>query len=461
MSERIPGSFRDPSGHVYEDDGSIFRVVAPVAAEAYEAVRDANVFQDLVEAGRLVDLTEISTDRLGASAADAAYLLQHRRLAHISYPYEWSFSLLRDAALFHLDLHLDLLERGFTLSDASCYNVQFEGPRPIFIDHLSIQPYREGEFWTGHRQFCEQFLNPLLLRALFGVPHNSWYRGNLEGIPAADIAKLLRFRDKLSWNVLVHVVLPNKFQQGATTNEKIEKAKTRTLPLTGYKAMLSQLRNWISRLTPDRIGNTVWGDYATTNTYTSDDEIKKRQFIADFVKSSATKSIVDLGCNTGEYTKVALSSGAERALGFDFDQKALDQAHHRAKEESLNFLPLFLDARNPSPDQGWMQTERTGHAARTKADAVMALAFEHHLAIAHNVPLDDVIAWIVDIAPTGVIEFVPKEDSTIQRMLSMREDIFPNYNQESFEAALAKHARVERKDVVSGEGRTLYAFDRS
>lgn len=460
MLARIAGSFRDPSGHVYEADGAIFRAIAPAAAREYETARDAGVFDDLVSVKKLVGLKEVDPTGFAAENGAMAHLLEHPRLPFISYPYEWSFSLLRDAALFHLDLHLDLLDRGFTLSDASAYNVQFNGPQPIFIDHLSIRPYRDGEFWAGHRQFCEQFLNPLLLRSIFGVPHNSWYRGNLEGIPVGELAKLLRPRHKLSWNLLTHVVLQNRFQQGAGNSAKAGKIAQRRLPLAGYKAILGQLRRWIARLTPDRLGATVWGDYATTNTYDTDEESRKRQFISDFVKAATPKSIIDLGCNTGEYSKVALDSGAERALGFDFDQKALDRAHRRAKEQSLNFLPLFLDAKNPSPDQGWLQSERTGHTARTKADAVLALAFEHHLAIAHNVPLDQVVGWITGFAPTGVIEFVPKNDQTIQWMLSLREDIFPDYTEDAFESALAKYARIERKDVVSASGRTLYAFDR-
>lgn len=441
-------------------DGSIFRAVAPVAANAYEAARDSHVFDDLIAAKRLVDLAEVDPERLGSENGTASYLLEHTRLPYISYPYEWSFSLLRDAALFHLDLHLDLLEKGFTLSDASAYNVQFNGPEPIFIDHLSIRPYQDGEFWIGHRQFCEQFLNPLVLRSIFGVPHNAWYRGNLEGIPVADLAKLLKLRHKLSWNVLSHIVLQNRFQQKAQDREDVGEIKHRRLPLAGYKALLQQLRSWIARLVPDKIGRTAWGDYATTNTYSTDEARQKQQFVGDFVKASTPTSVIDLGCNTGEYSKEALDSGAKRVLGFDFDQQALDSAHRRAKEQSLNFLPLFLDAKNPSPDQGWLQSERTGHTTRAKADAVLALAFEHHLAIAHNVPLDQVVGWITSFAPTGVIEFVPKADQTVQRMLSLRDDIFPDYTEEVFEAALAKYARTERKKVISESGRTLYAFNR-
>lgn len=461
MLTRVAGSYRDPSGHVFESAGRIFRAVMPPAVLDYEAARDTGILERLVSGGKLVAFHEVDPKEFGPQDGTAAYLLEHPRLSFISHPYEWSFSLLRDAALFHLDLHLELLSSGFTLSDASAYNVQFDGPRPIFIDHLSIRRYQEGEFWIGHRQFCEQFLNPLLLRALFGVPHNAWYRGNLEGIPVGDLAKLLTLRHKISWKILTHVVLQNRFQQGTSGGEEVAgKIKQRTLPLSGYKALLVQLRNWIDRLTPDRIGATVWGDYATTNTYNSEEEKAKRQFIADFVKSASPKSIIDLGCNTGEYSKVALESGAQRALGFDFDQRALDSAHKRAKAESLNFLPLFLDAKNPSPDQGWQQEERQGLSNRAKADAVMALAFEHHLAIAHNIPLTEVIGWIVGMAPRGVIEFVPKSDPTVRKMLALREDIFPDYSEENFAAFLGSIARVERKEKVSASGRVLYAFSR-
>ncbi len=451
--KRIGGSFRDPSGQVFEHEDRIYRSVTPVAAAEYEAARDGGLFAELVASGRLVGLTEHE------GTEGASYLLEHPRLDFISFPYEWSFSLLKDAALFHLDLQLDLLTKGFTLSDASAYNVQFDGPRPLFIDHLSIRRYREGEFWTGHRQFCEQFLTPLLLRAFFDVPHNSWYRGNLEGIPVSDFARLLPLRRKLSWNVLTQIVLQDRFQRGRTSDAGVSvNLSGRKLPLSGFRAMLTQLRNWIARLKPRHVAPTTWADYASINTYSDGETSQKKQFIDDAVRATGARSVVDLGCNTGEYTKVALQSGAVRGLGFDFDQQALDQAHHRAKAKSLNFLPLYLDARNPSPDQGWTQNERAGFGSRAKADLVLALAFEHHLAIAHNVPLDQVVDWIIGIAKHGVVEFVPKSDPTIMKMLALREDIFSSYSEETFSAILRSRRRIARVERISGSGRVLYAF---
>jgi ribosomal protein L11 methylase PrmA len=459
MLARHSGSFRDPAGYVYELDDRIFRVVSAEGAVEYEAARDAGLLEWLVNREHLVPFIETPPDQFGPAAVTANYLLEHPRLQFISYPYEWSFSLLRDAALFHLDLHLELLGRGFTLSDASAFNVQFEGPNPIFIDHLSFRRYREGEYWVGHRQFCEQFLNPLLLRALFGIAHNAWYRGSPEGIPTADLAKLMSLRHKLSWRLLTHVVLPYRFQQQAMARkEEGIGPPQRPLPLSGYTAMLRQLRTWIASVTSERTGATTWGEYAKSNTYAGSEEAHKKQFVSDFIRLSGAKMVIDLGCNTGEYAHVALRSGATHVVGFDSDPVALDEAHILAKNAGLNFTPLFLDARNPSPDQGWRQDERAGLTTRAKADAVLALAFEHHLSVAHNVPLDQVIEWIVGFAPTGVVEFVPKTDPTVRRMLSLREDIFPHYTEENFSRILGGLRTIVRREVISESGRVLFLF---
>ncbi len=453
---RVAGSFRDPAGYVYQHGNRLFRAVTRYGVADYAAVKAAGIFTWLSDDGRLVPIVDEQP-----GSGDAALVLEIERLPWIAYPYEWPFQLLKIAALFHLDLHLSLLDRGFTLSDATAYNVQFVGPRPIFIDHLSIRPYRDGEFWTGHRQFCEQFLNPLLLRAYLAVPHNAWYRGSMEGIPVSDLAKILPLRKKLSWNALTNIVLQDKFQAGTSSQENKFSVKERRLPKQAFTAMLRQLRKWIAQLQPADKKKTVWADYSLVNTYNDSERGAKHAFIEEYVRSARPKTVIDLGCNTGEYSERAIASGATSVIGFDFDVQALDRAYENATARNLSLLPLFLDARNPTPDQGWMGTERLGFHERVKADGLLALAFEHHLAIAHNVPLDQLVPWLLSTAPTGVLEFVPKSDPTVQRMLALRADIFPNYEVEEFERVLASHAAIERSLVVSQSGRTLYQFRRT
>ncbi|MGH6915309.1 MAG: class I SAM-dependent methyltransferase, partial [Geminicoccales bacterium] len=302
-----PGSFRDPSGRVFVGDEGVFRTVSGYAQHAYEFVRDNRLLEDLARRGWVVESVEVDPAVLGASAREARYVLEHPAIPYVSFPYEWCFPALKSAALLHLDLHLEALERGATLSDSSAYNVQFRGARPVFIDVLSLRPYREGELWVGHRQFCEQFLNPLLLRAKLGAPHNAWYRGSLEGIATTDLARLLPLSAKLSWNVFAHVVLHARLHEKALKrpSESTEKARAGRLSRAGLQGLLSQLRRWIARLQPADRGASLWGDYASTHSYRAAEESAKRRFVAEFVGRTRPRLLLDLGCNTGDYSALA------------------------------------------------------------------------------------------------------------------------------------------------------------
>jgi len=465
MSLAIPdtGSFRDPNGKIYQRSGEIFRTVMGHAAEEFASFRESGLFDRLVEKGRIVPTQEVDASVLGKLAVDPSMVLQHERLPFISYPYEWSFPLLKSAAILHLTVQLDALEAGFSLSDSTAYNVQFDGVRPVFIDILSFRRYQEGEVWAGHRQFCEQFLNPLLLRAFFGIPHNSWFRGSLEGIDTQSLARMMPWWRNLSFNVLSHVTMQAKLQSAAIADngKSVAKAKSVKLSKLGYQRMLQSLRDWIGGLQPKDTGATVWQHYAETTTYDTEEQQAKKRFVAEFSEKVKPKLLWDIGCNTGDYSEAALASGAGRVIGFDFDQGALERAYARAKAKRLNYLPLFQDGANPSPDQGWANSERKSLAKRGDANGLLALAFEHHLAIGRNIPLDGVVASLVDLAPTGVIEFVQKQDPTVQQLLALREDIFPDYTPVAFEAALRARARIVKSETVSATGRTLYWFDRT
>lgn len=461
---RDPGSFRDPGGHIYELDGRILRTVTPVAADSYRALRESGLLEKLPAQGLLLPAVECDPGSVTLPGDAPAYLLEHPRLSFLSYPYEWCFAAHRAAALLHLDLHLAAMKAGFTLSDASAYNVQFQGPKPVFIDLLSLRPYRPGEIWAGHRQFCMQFLNPLLLETKLGINPQGWLRGQPEGINPGDLAKLLGWRHRFSWTVIAHVVLQARFQGKAPAidQQATDKLKRATLPAAALKNMLISLRDYIAGL--DRpASRTVWADYAGNTSYSAGEAEQKRRLVTEMVAAVKPSMLIDLGCNTGDYAALALASGAGKVIGFDFDLGALDQAFARAQRENLDFLPLWLDAANPSPDQGWAQKERKGFAKRAKADGLLALALIHHLVIGRNIPMTDVIDWLIDMAPQGVLEFVPKGDPMVRRLLALREDIFPDYDEAAFRQAIERRARIVRAERLSEGGRLLvwYARDRN
>jgi ribosomal protein L11 methylase PrmA len=456
---RDPASFRDPAGHVYVEGGRVLRSVSAGAARGYEFVRDRGLLKRWHARGWIVSTEEVAPPP-GASST-ARYWLEHERIPFVSYPYEWPFAALKAAALRHLDLQRDALEAGVALSDATAYNVQFRGARPVFIDILSFRPYEEGEYWTGYRQFCQQFLNPLLLRACAGIAHNAWFRGALEGIGARDLNAVLPLRSKLSWTVLSHVSMAARLEARATRAGRATRPPSRPLRRSAYAALLMQLRGAVARLTPRGHTDSTWSGYEESHTYAGEAHAGKRAFVERFVARARPAMLWDIGCNTGEYAELACrASDTTTAVGFDADHGALDRAFARAEQRQLPFLPLYLDAANPSPNQGWNEAERRGLAGRGPASALLALAFVHHLAIGRNIPLPHVVRWLTALAPTGVIEFVPKSDPTVQLMLSQRQDVFTDYSDTTFTAALSSAARIVQTEAVSSNGRRLYWYER-
>ncbi|WP_441233166.1 class I SAM-dependent methyltransferase [Bradyrhizobium sp. 930_D9_N1_4] len=464
MAIRDPGSFRDPSGTIFSSGDTILRSINGEAAQNFARLKSSGAYDDLTRRGWIIAAEEADATLLAdvPEPARGGRVLVHPKLPLISYPYEWPFALLKRAALLHLDVQLRALDFDVALSDASAYNIQFEGARPVFIDIPSFVPYRDGDYWTGQRQFIEQFVNPLLLRALFGIAHNAWYRGALDGIASRDIVALLgRLRRWLAPDILTNITLPELMQRRARHTPETTAGPARPLPKAVLQMVLRRLHRWISKLTPKAIAPTEWQRYETGNvSYAGDEERRKQDFVADFARRHAPACAWDIGCNTGRYAEALLNGGARSVIGFDSDLDALEAAAARAATARLNFLPLFSDAANPSPAQGWAEAERSGLTSRRNADAVIALALVHHLAIGRNVPLPFVVAWLVGLAPRGVIEFVPKNDPMVQRMLRLRRDIFEGYDSAQFEQALGRHGRiVQRLELASG-GRTLYEFER-
>ena len=454
------GSFRDPDARVLHLNNSIYRVVYRNGFKKFDFIKkilqNKNISDFLIDTEEVSDLEKSS---LEINNQKEVKIFKHKKINYVSYPYEWSFNRLKDAALHHLNLHINLLKNNATLIDAYSYNVQFINYSPKFIDIMSIKEYSEGEFWTGHKQFCESFLNPLVLKSKLGINFNNWFKGNLEGIDTSELCKLLKFRHMFSWNIFYNIFLLDYFEKKYKKNDDLKITKNKKLKKNYYLSILTNLLNFIQSLKPKK-ESSIWGEYSRDNTYDNEEKKNKYEFVSNYFKNYKSLRALDLGCNTGEYSKLALISGCKNVIGLDYDLNAVDEAYLISKKEKLNFLPLYFDVSNPSSNIGWYQKERKGFMERLNFDTVLALAFEHHLAIAKNIPLEDVIRWITSLAPKGIIEFVPKNDITIQSMIKLKGDIFPNYNLDNFKKLLSNTARITSEKIVSKSGRTLFSFEK-
>ena len=455
------GSFRDPAGKVFYHKNKVYRILNSEGKKRFDFLKKNNLLKNLITEKLVISSNQISSKLLESKELLNKEIIEHDKIDYISYPYEWSFQQLKDAAIHHLDLHLYLLNNNATLIDGSAYNIQFIGHKPVFIDILSIKEYEDGEYWKAHKQFCENFLNPLILKSKKNIDFNNWFRGNLEGITTKDLNSALSFTDKISYNIFVQVVLLNYFENKTIKNESINlnKVNKRKFPKNSYISILKSIKKFITSLKLKK-DKTVWSDYSKNNTYKIDEENNKKKIVENFSNKYKFETLADLGCNDGVYSEICLENGCKQVVGFDYDLNAINNAFIFSKKKKLNFLPLYLDASNPSPNLGWLQSERKGFLQRSNFSGMLSLAFEHHLAIAKNIPLDKVIEFLINIAPRGLIEFVPKEDYTIKKMLSLKGDIFKDYSEDNFRDILSKTSKIESEKIVSASGRKIFEYSR-
>jgi ribosomal protein L11 methylase PrmA len=455
--EAVEGSFRDPSGFVYTRDGTPYRQVNLGFRQQFEGFLASGLYDELVGEGLLVPHEQVGLEL--SATSDAYAVLRPERIAFISYPYEWSFGQLQDAALLTLEIQERALAHGFTLRDSSAYNVQFRGGRPVFIDTLSFEPLEEGKPWVAYKQFCEHFLVPLTLMSARDVRCAALLRTYLDGIPLDLGSRLLPRRTWASLATVLHIHL-HAWAQGRYAGRAVSSApKHRRMSRTALLRLVKNLGTAVRRLSWQPSG-TEWADYAKDHNYSEAAARSKRAMVLAHLRGSGAETIWDLGANTGEYSRAAREV-ASLVVSFDMDPAAVERNYRRVRQErETGILPLLVDLVNPSPAQGWGGHERLSLEERGPADAVLALALIHHLAIGHNLPLERIASYLKRLGRLLIIEFVPKNDTQVKRLLVSRPDIFPEYTKEGFEHAFRRHYDIKAVARIEESERWLYCMSR-
>lgn len=452
-----PGSFRDRDGRVFVDGNRFYRALTRRAHADWTVLRGSRTWAYARAHGSIVETTEVPVDQVRLPPGDWHGVLAHDAIPFISYPYEWTFSMLRDAALLQLDLLLQALEDGLVLKDGSPFNVQFRGAKPTFIDLSSFTVLKPGEPWAGYRQFCCLCLNPLVLQSRTGVSFRPWLQGSLEGLSPADLTRLLPWRDRWQRGFFTHVYLHGRLQaryrsstadiRGALRDSGLDRRVVRNTALA--------LRRIISGLAPASTPST-WSDYASQHSYSDRAHGEKRAFVTRVLAARRRALVWDIGANTGEYARLAADS-SDQVVALDADEGAVDRLYQSLQREGpRNILPLVLDIANPSPGLGWRERERKALRARGRPDLALCLALVHHLVIAANVPVAEVIEYLAELTPEIVIEFVDRGDPMVDRLLRHRDDVFADYSRQRFEEALADRFDVIERLALPGGLRYLY-----
>lgn len=449
-----PASFRDPSGFVFEVDGKVYRQINKVYLSHYRQLMDSGLYRLLANDGKLINHSEVSADL--TKDPDAALTLQPERIPFISYPYEWGFDQLKDAALLTLDIMRTSLDHGMILKDATPYNIQFHKGRAAFIDTASFEIYRPSEPWVAYRQFCECFLFPLYLEHYCGEGFIKQLAVFFHGIPANYTAGLLPWKTNWNLGVRLHVHL----QKSVQVKQKENKASSIQFSKQKMLNLINHLSGIVAGLENGYQQKTTWNNYYEETILGKDYLANKKEIFLQYLNKIEFNTVADLGANDGYFSKLAATK-AKWVVAADSDSSCINRLYQQVKAESLNnILPVIIDLTNPSPAIGFNNRERKSFGERVKVDLVLALALIHHLCIANNIPLSLLADYFASLSPELIIEFVPKEDEKVQQLLSSREDIFNNYYAQEFESVFSRHFIIKEKTPIKGTTRTLYWMTR-
>ena len=460
MTDPLGSSFRDPSGFVFQRDGTLYRQVNLVFAEQYDLLLASGLYDALVSDGLLVPHHEVDPS-IAADPGTAYRVFAPEPVPFVSYPYEWSFGQLKDASLATLQAQRVAVEHGMSMRDASAYNVQFREGRPVLIDTLSFERRTEGAPWVAYAQFCRHFVAPLALMRYRDVRMSGLLRANIDGIPLDLAASTLPFRARLRTGLLLHLFLHARTlrsQERAAMRGPVRPRSRRARPVSAnaLRGVIQSLERAVRGLTwePER---TVWSEYyGEAGSYTDAGLEHKRALVEEFIQAAAPATVWDLGANTGAFSRIAAAHAASR-VSFEADPACVEVGYRELRSSGgRGLLPLVMDLLDPSPSIGWANEERMSLLDRGPVDLAMALALVHHLAIAGNVPLPMVASFLRRCCSWLVVEFVPKSDPKVQLMLESREDVFPGYTVEGFERAFGELFEVQRREPVKDSDRVMY-----
>jgi SAM-dependent methyltransferase len=452
-------SFRDPAAQVFFCDGRVFRAIDSATNQALKALEQKGILSKWAAEGKIVSTKWVTKEQFEPAELpimpDTAAFLEHEFLSFISYPSEWSLSMLADAALLTLDLQIALISEGYSLKDASAYNIQFRRGKPLFIDISSIEKPERLDLWYALGQFQRMFLFPLLLLLERGIDLRSYFLSHLDGWPLEQVVRSFQGLGKWKPSLLLDLTLPAMLDKRSRTARAGSGPRKNSGGPEAQLINLRRIRGKICKLAQSYKTSSEWSGYTQTCTYGNEAETFKKRVVREFLVEKKPARVLDLGCNTGEYTRIAAESGAE-VLAADADHDAVELLYRDGRDKGRQIHPLVLDLANPTPAIGYLNRERSSFLERGRSNCVLALALIHHLHVSANFPLS-LIAELFDALTSDylVLEFVPREDEMFQRLIQFRRDIYAEYTLENCISSLASRFRLLGRESIPGTHRTL------
>ncbi|WP_417351906.1 class I SAM-dependent methyltransferase [Flavobacterium alkalisoli] len=454
---RHASSFRDPSGYIFTENDTVLRQVNPVYFKQYNSLKNKGFYDKLFKAGLLIPHEEVKADENGI-------VIRPENIPFFSYPYEWSFNQYKHAALHTLKLQKYCIQNGYSLKDATAFNITFHKGKPVFVDSLSFDYYTEGEPWRAYRQFLMHFFAPLLLAKYYGNDILKLLMQHIDGIPLDKAAKMLPFKCRFSPVIYTNIYLTAKYDAKYSNSVGAEKERKINISKEAQIKILDSLYNYIKDFELNE--KTEWKDYYSITNYDAEAFDYKKDLVRKWYGSVNASKLIDFGGNDGTFSRV-LKDLAEEILVTDIDPNAVDQNYLQVlKNKESNILPLVSDLVNPVPGIGLNNAERDSLLDRIKKgnyDVAMALALIHHISLTGNVPFSMSANLFASLTPYLIIEFPDRGDSWVDFLLNSKREFkghFDGYNITDFEKEYSVYFDIVEKQLIPNTQRTMYLLKR-
>ena len=464
MIQRVAGSFRDPSGFVFFKDDEVFRSIDSECCSVLMELANEGRINDWVERQLIVGTEFIDggelLSELQSELPETDHFLRHDKIPLVTFPYEWTVSMLADAGIHTIDLQIELLKSNCSLKDATAYNIQFVNGKPTMIDVASIEKPSRLDVWFAMGQFLQMFLYPLLLTRHKGWDLCSYFQSNINGRDIESVAKAFGTFERLKPSLMLDLTLPLWLHRMSEkkSGSKREVLDKKVVNSSAQVSNLKRLRRKLEKLAAGYKPSGVWADYTKICNYDDQADNCKKELVRKMLQQSKPKEVLDIGCNTGTYSFLAAECGAN-VTAVDGDHDAIENLYRRLRKNPATINPMVVDLGNPSPSIGYMNVERPSFLERSNPDCVMALALIHHLLVSANMSVDAISEQMYEMTNRDLIlEFVPTDDNMFERLMNYRVDLFQDINLESCLAAFEPRFELLEQHPVTGSKRTLLFF---
>lgn len=478
--EPVTASFRDPAGQLFALDRRIFRIVKSKGSKCLASAINSPAVQSFIDRGSFVR-TEILSPASSAQVAkqlgdwnfehaeERTEVVEHEAIEFPSYAYEWPPEMLWAAGVLTLELARELTPEGLGLKDATPYNILYRGPTPVFIDVLSIEPRDHLDpIWLPRAEFIRTFILPLLANKRLGIPLDQLMTRR-EGVEPELMYRWLTPIQKLLPGYLTLVSMPVWLASKAAADPRIYRKRAVSSAEKSRFILdhaFSTLHRQLNAVAPARNRESAWSNYMQSKdckqaavSYTHEEFARKEQIVTKAIAGFAPVRVLDIGCNTGHFSRIAARKNAA-VVALDADPAVVGQTWRSAREEKLNILPLVVNIAKPSPALGWRNAEYRSFLSRATGafDLVLMLAVVHHMLATERIPLREILKLASELTTDGlIIEFVPPDDPMFRSLSRGRDELYAHLNPDLFERTSKPFFEIVQRHAMNS-GRWLYVM---